>query len=594
MKATKILSLLVISFCLNFVNAQDLEMDWTQKLSYTNGKDGFFSHFIGTNEEYIYAIYSNLALKKSKQYDKAKLIVFNKSTMSKVGSVALRGFKDNGTEKSTYRDLEYVKTIILKDKVFVFWSKKASSKSSKKEEMFVESFSEKLERDGKLKKVFTRNIPKEIKTSRFAESSLVVMSNKNVGDKIIIGAEEPSKGDNVAFNFVEMNEELETSEEFKIELPIESPSKSYGLTSDYQYGNDGNIYVRSYITLSREERKNAPKGANMSYCVLSLINTETSDVSTFDIKDDNKRIIDFKIVVSDREVKIYGFFGDLMKDPKGTSTHGIFYTTINSKTLEANDLAYTYFDKKTIDKLFANDEEDKKKTSGGRKKKEKAKENDDSALDVRFGIESIFVTPENDVVLFCSKMYNYSVTTCTSNSSGGQSCTTRYYCEKSNVTALKVSTEGEIVWASNLDRKITYNGTAIEDLKVAFKNDKYYVIYGSSYKIDADSKKSKNKKRNAEMRDNFEYAIFDASTGEYNKNNFLINDKNTVKKERKYVSPTAITILDDNFYVNYMTVRQQIGWCVANVICFPTAYYSFLSGDTKVGSGYLGVIKILD
>lgn len=594
MKSTKILFFLVVSFFLNFAYSQDLELDWTEKLSYTNSKDGFFSHFIGTNDEYVYAIYSNLALRKTKQFDKAKIVVLNKESMKKVGSVALKGFKENSSQKASYKDLEYLKTVILKEKVLVFWSKKSSSKSSKKEEMYVESFTTKLARSGKLKKIYTRNVPKDIKTSRFAESSLVVLSNKNVGDKIIVGAEEPNRGDNVQFNFVEMNDELEVSEEFKIELPIKSPSKSFGLTSNYHYGNDGNVYVSSYVSLSREERKNAPKGANPSYCILSLINTETSDVSTFEIKDDNKRINDFKFVVSDKEVKIYGFFGDLLKDPKGNSTHGVFFTTIDSKTLEANELGYTYFDKKTIETLFAKDQEDKKKTSGSRRKKEKEKDNDDSALDIRFGIESIFVTPENDVVLFCSKMYNYSVTTCTSNSSGGQSCTTRYYCQKSNVTALKVSTEGEIVWASNLDRVITYNGTSIEDLNVVFKNDKYYVIYGSTFKIDATSKKSKNRKRAAEMRDNFEYAVFEAATGEYKKNNFLINDKNTAKKERKYVSPTQISTFDETFYVNYMTMRQQIGWCVANVICFPTAYYSMLSGDTKVGSGYLGVIKVLD
>jgi hypothetical protein len=42
-----------------------------------------------------------------------------------------------------------------------------------------------------------------------------------------------------------------------------------------------------------------------------------------------------------------------------------------------------------------------------------------------------------------------------------------------------------------------------------------------------------------------------------------------------------------------MVIRQQVGWCVANVICFPTLYYSMLSGNTKKGTGNLGVIKII-
>ena len=588
--------ILLVAFCstIGAAFSQDFKMEWTEKVSYTNKKEGFFTQFINTNEDYVYVLNANLALRPTKKDDKMKLIAYNKSTMKKVGNVALRGYKENASKKATYKDLDYLKTVIFKEKVMVFWVKKSNAKSSKKEELYVESFTAELKRDDKLKKIYTRNIPSDVRTSRFASSAIVVLENKEAGENLIIGSEIPNKGDNVEFTFVEMDNELEVSEEFKIELPIETPSKSYGLTSDYFYGKDGNVYVSSIISLTKEERKKQAKGADWSYCVLSIINTKSGDVEAFEIRDKNKTINDFQFVVSDKEVKVYGFFGDLQKDASGNSTHGIFYSTINSASLEGDGINYTYFDKSTIDKLFAKDKEDKKKTAAlSKKKKQAAKANDQSALDIRFGIESIFVTPENDVVLFCSKMYNYSVTTCTSSPNGGTQCTTRYYCQKSNVTALRVSTEGEIVWASNVDRMITYGGTSIKDLRVAYKNDKYYVIYGSQFKLETNSKGKKSRKKNSEARDNFEYATFEAETGKFKKNNFLVNSKSVEKKERKLVNPLSITVLDDNFYVNYMVIRQQVGWCVANVICFPTLYYSMLSGNTKKGTGNLGVIKII-
>ncbi|MEN9998393.1 MAG: hypothetical protein RI922_1383 [Bacteroidota bacterium] len=575
--------------------AQDLELDWSARLEYSNQKDGFFSHFIETNDQYVYGLNTNLALRPSKADDKIKIIAYDKITMKQRASVALRGYKENEAKKDIYKPLDYLKTLVFQDKVYVFWIKSTNQKKSGKEELYVETFSSELKRIDKLKKIYTHNLSDEINTSRFAKSSVVVLGNKEAGSEIIIGSELPQKGDNVEFKFLILNSELETSEESTIELPITLKSTSYGLTSSYEYGKDGNIYVSSTIGLTREERKKAKKAEDLSYCVLSIINPETTDVKTFELKDDNKKINDFSYVITEKEIKIYGFFGDLEKDSKGQSIHGIFYTAINSSTLEDDGLNYTYFDKKTIDKLFAADKEDKKKTQAlSKKKRAAAAKNDDESLDTRYKIESMHVIDDKNIVLMCSKMRNYSVTTCTTSPQGGTTCTTNYYCEKRNVTAIRVSDEGEIIWASNIDRSKTYSGWDIYDLKTAFKDNTFYCIYGSSYQIDATVKKGKTRKRYAELRDNFEYATFDYETGKFKKNTFNVNKKNTEKKDMKYVDPLRMQVFDNTFYVNYMVTRQKIGWCVANVICFPTLYYTMLSGDTKKATGNLGVIKILD
>ena len=581
--------------------SQDFSLNWSEKQDYRNSKDGFFSGFINTNDTYIYAMNSNLALKPSKKDDKVKILAYDKSTMKLAASVCLRGYKENLANKDEYKPLEYYKTVVFNDEILVFWLKKINNKNDKKDELYVESFSSGLKRIKKLKKIYTVNLPEDIKTSRFAESTIVVMANKDAGQEIVIGNEKPRVGDNTVFKYSIINTDLEVLTENEVDLPVEmNGTKSYGKNSSYEFGKDGNIYVKSRITieLTKEERKayrTGKKRADLSYLIFSIINPQTQEFETFELKDENINFNDISWVITDKNIRIYGFFGDLAKDPTGNSTHGLFYSVIDSKTLEGNGLNYTYFDKKTLDALFAKDAEDKKKTTALLGKKKKAQQaNNDEALDTRFGIEEMFVVDENNIVLLCSKMYNYSVTTCTSTQGGGQTCTTRYYCEKSNVIAIKISTDGAIGWASNLDRKITYSGTSIYDLKAVFKNDKFYVIYGSSFEIDAEKKSRRSAKKYKDSRDNFEYAIFENSNGEFKKNTFMVNAADVEKKERKRVSPVSMAAYDGTFYVNYIVTRQQAGWCVANVLCWPTLYYSMLSGNTKKGYGNLGVISILE
>jgi len=333
--------------------------------------------------------------------------------------------------------------------------------------------------------------------------------------------------------------------------------------------------------------------------IFSILNLETGDLSNFELRDHDKSINDYSYVITESKIKIFGLFGDLTKDQTGNSTHGIFYTEIESKSLDYDGLKYTYFDKKMLSTLFAKDPEDKKKTIAiSKKKRAKNAENDAAAMDVRFGIEDLFSIDDNNVVLFCSKMYNYSVTTCTSNPNGGSQCTTRYYCQKSNVTSIRINSQGEIVWASNIDRIYTFSGTNIYDVQVIFKNNKFYTIYASIYKVDADKKSRKNQKKYKDQIDSFEYAVFDYENGESKKNTFTVNTKEVAAEDRKMVTPTSIIVIDDLFYVNYMKTSIKWGKSIpliaASCLCPYLMIIPFTNGNYRKGSGNLGVIAPID
>jgi hypothetical protein len=602
MKSNQIKIIFLIFFSLTFNSiltfSQDLSLKWSEKFKYDNRKDGFFREFLGSNDKYIYTLSNNFAIKAKKANKQVGLAAFDKTTMKNIARVSVKGAKSNKANQADYSDLKYFKTVIFNDEIFLFWLKRIDSKNDKKDELYVESFTPELKQIKKIKKIYTCKFPTDIKTSRYSSTSIVVLNNSEVVDKIIIGSEIPQKDDNVMFSFITLDKDLEVNEEQTIELPIKlTANKTNGLLSNYTLGKDENIYITSKISLTKEERKAAKKGEDLSYVILSILNTESGDLSNFEMRDNNKTINDVSYAITKNKIKIYGLFGDLEKDPSGNSTHGIFYTEVDSKSLEFEGLKYTYFDKAMISELFKNDAEDKKKTAAlGKKKKSKAANNDSQALDTRFGIELLYSVDEENVVMFCSKMYNYSVTTCSSSQNGGTTCTTRYYCQKSNVTAIRIDNQGEILWASNIDRLYTYSGTDVYDVKVVYKNNKFYTIYASSYDPSAENKSRKSRKGKADLRDNFEYGVFDYKNGENTKNNFVVNQKNA--EDKKTVNPTSITVMDNNFYVNYMVVKQKIGltipFCAAAIFFPPVAIIPFMNSDFKKGHGNLGVISVIE
>ena len=592
--------ILILTVCILTTNdlfSQDFNLKWSERFEYENSKDGFFSNYINTNDNYIYALHTNLDLKSTGKSKKIRLVCFDKQTMEKIASIPLKGYKENAATKSDYKNLEYHKTIVGTNEIFVFWIDRSAAKSDKKEVLYCESFDVNLKKDKKLKKIYTANLPQETKISRYSSTATFVLSNREAGDEIVVGHEIQKKDDNIDFSYCVIDAELSELTKNQVELPVNFKSnKSLGLSSSYELGKDGNIYIKSFVSMSKEERKNAKKGEAFSYCILSAVKPESGELSKITLKENSRNINDFSYVIDKNKVRIYGFFCDIDKDPTGNSSHGLFFTEAEAGSFDDASLGYTYFDKKTIESLFSKDKEDKKKTPVfGKKKKAKAVENDAEALDDRFEIEDMF-TVENDVVLFCSKMYNYSVTTCTTNSNGGQSCTTRYYCEKSNVVAIRVNNEGEIEWATNIDRKKTYSGTSIYDLNVVFANNKFYTIFGSDYQADAEKKSRKSRKRLKDFRDQFEYAVFDYDTGSAAKNTFMVNQKNDI--EKKSVDPLAITVLDGRFYVDYSVIKQKWGptipVCIASLACPYLVIIPMMNGSFKKGYGNLGVLTIIE
>jgi hypothetical protein len=598
MKYLNLITLLFIFTASSIGWAQDFEMEWSEKKIYENKEDGYFTGFLGSNDKYVYTIYNDLTTtKRNAKKKRVDLVAQDKESMEDVHRIKLRGDKENNSRIVALDGKEYHKTIILEDVVYVFWTETEKNRT----DIFAEVFDENLNQLIELTEVYSITYP-EVKKKRYIRRSpIVILSGKEWNNDVLIGTEVANgQGESIDFEYKVFDSQLEELVSAELELPIvQIGKKSAGLTSTYEYGVDGNLYIQSYITLSREERDNLDDGEQFAYSKLSIVDIASGELTDTDIRFDGKNIFDFGFLVEEDGVRLFGFYNDLSIDPKGNSTNGIFYATMDRETNELKEATFSLFGEATLDELFSGDEEDKQKTRALFKKKRKANEEVDKvSLDSRYVIESVQLKADNSLVLFCSKMYNYTVTVCTSNSNGGTTCREVPYCDKSNVTVFNLDADGELDWSKNVDRFKTYGGHYVYDLRVLTRGDKAYVLYGSTYAVDAEEKKRRNRKKKAIARDNFEYAVFDLESGDAEKREFVVNTPDVEKAKRKYVSPLAITIIDDEYYVNSQRIRFKPGitaaGCVASVVCFPVIFAVVLSPAFRKGEGHIGKLEIIE
>ncbi len=575
--------IVAISLCMLsvYTYSQSIDLNWSEKQEYQNKKDGFFDEFIGGNSKYVYAKYNKMAYKPAKANSKIKLVAYDKTTMNQVAQEAIVGYKENASDKEKMQGLTYFDQVVFENTVNIFWLKTVKGTT----ELYAQVFDAKLNEKVKLKKIY------EVKASgKKSNPNMFVIGNKKAGEKIVIGAELPrEKNENVKFEYKILKADLSFDASNQITLPYSTTTTDRFLSASYEIGDDGLLYVNTGIKLSKEERQELMKNEISSYNLLTVVNPSTGKYKAYPLKFDNKNLFDVDYLVTPTKTKIYGLFCDLLKDNKGSDMHGIFYAEIDNATSSMTATNFTYFDKPTLDKLFENDKRDQKKA--GVLKSKKAKKSNEESLAGDYVIEDIQSIDDNHVVLFASRMNNWSRTTC----DGKGNCTTRYYCTKSNVTTFKVDNTGKLLWASNLNRQYTYNNWNVYDVKVVNKDGKLFALYGGSEIISkAEKKAKKNEKRAPRGVGELEYAVFDYNTGSFKTDKYKVNSINAKQSDRKYVNPLGITIIDNRMFINSSRIKIKplaiVFGCLGALVCPPVIAIPFMSGNAKKGSGYIGNI----
>lgn len=579
---TLILSLATILLAL-FSNAQDLKIQWSSGKPADNKTNGFFKNYVASNATNVYAKFEVLrgSSRKKRMFPTVILQAIDKKTLKKTGEAVL--FDAQKVRKSSGSEmLRYHTTLAYDDLVYVFWLQEGKEK----DELHVQTFDANLKKVNKLKKIY------EVKhlDGRGNKNGEIFVAFNDATRKIAIGAEMSGKKEStIKIEFKVLNDDLSVSAANKIELPFQIINAFDGLICNYSVGEGDRLLIHAIIrdeaNDSEDSGKKKRRAEYITYPVMTIVDMNSGEYKNLPFQFEDKNVFDFRFTVADDFVKFTGFFCDLSKDTKGRTTHGVFTVNIDLYSNTMQSPRFSYFDKALLDEVYSDDKSDQVLASSKRKKKK----TDENSISGSYVIEEEIVFDNGEMVLFCSMMNNYATTHCDANGN----CITRYFCSKRNVTAFKLDQNGEIVWAKNIDRSYTYGGWNVYDVEVVYdENEKvYYCTYGNELSNETGNEKVKKRKKK-DLRLNFEYASFNDENGQAAKKTLEIDKETTPKKERKYLVPTSIAAIDNQFYTHYTKVGRKPSFylnCLGSLAFWPLAF-NLKNPAHLNGTGYYGTI----
>lgn len=559
------------------VFSQEMKTSFSEKMKLTHKKSGFLDEVIGETEQYIFVDYKSY---KRGRVWLERIGIIDKVSMKEVNSLKIVDGRDK-IRSAEIGNREKIYERFVGDKIFVFY--KEVTKLEVK--MFAECYSVSLDRIVSMKELvsFQRDSKKDL-----------VFPAVSVNDSEILVSRFDNKGNEIKFIYNVFNFELDQLTDNEVGLPNPEGAEEGNIFSinNFEFSKSGLVYFHQSLALRSGKKRNSlfmrADAVKYEY-YLTILDPESGDLNMLDQNVPNKSMFNVELVEENNQINLVGFFCDFEKDPDGLRTHGFFFQKVDEKSLSVSEPIFSYFDQQLIDELFKDDTEDKLNTSSKKKNKEENKERDKEAISKTFRIEKVKADANGNLILFCSKMYNYSYEVCSTNSNGGTTCRTVYVCQKSNVTVFKLTSDGEFVWSSNLDRFKNYSGWNIYDLEVIEDEDNYYVTFGNS-KSEVTAGKKKSKK---EVIGYFEYGIFNKATGENERKKIVINEQNTPKSEKKYVSASDVKVYNNQFFL-VSKINKPAGWIYATCVCPPAFVFALMSKSSSFQEVYIGRIELAD
>ncbi len=564
-----ITTIILLAFIGLYGQKSELSIKWSEMQEYNHKAEGYFDNIIGSNSKYIYTINNIAQNKRFRNNNKLKIVAFDKNSMQKISDVGIKGFKENEADNKLLDDMYVQKYVIFEDVIYVFWT----HESREKDELFVQSFSNKLKIIAPLKKIY------EVKSKKGdkKKAELLVLGTSN--QHVLIGGElSAGKDENIKLSIKVLKSDLTFFSSKQVTLPITSLGhKSNSLSSEYVLGDNNVLYAFSYIKMTKEQKQLLKDNESSVYCLFSAINIEDGTIQSVKLKYENKNIYNISYHNDKDNMILTGFFSDLNKD----GSMGVFKIKFNKNNLTAmSEPSFSYFTPQHIHEITKGQ---KKNT----KKKKKRKPNIDRLLE--YSLVKSF--NNNGNITFIYTIYHeYSVTTC--NSKG--SCTTRYYQKNSDILAFSITRSGEINWVSKTERQAFYKGWGFYDVNVVDRDGFYYVVYADDYIFNTEkNQRVKNPKKLRQTTIN--YLVLNSEDGEMVTNMHITNTMKEPPKTRKYVTAHKIIESDNELYVNSIKIKMKPQAIGISIILIPTLYGAYLPSiitSSFTGTGYLGKIEI--
>lgn len=487
-----LLALLLILLCY-YSHGQTAQVKYTELIP-GNKKVGNFDEILGENSKYVY-----IKIKKGSGEDKmVRVIAYDKGTMKEAANRIIYDVKDT---LSHFLKNSYYETLVLENRIYIVWLKKNNQGGK---DIYVSSFDNLIKPINKPTLLYSSPENKGEGTIEYGAWSnstlnqLVVAKITNLNDQNII----------IDYNFVDTN--FNSIAVHKSELNIPSGNTVEG-AHEFQLGNDGNLHIKYGVKVLKDEPH---EKKYKEECIYAVMNLKEGLLKIIPFEFENKSIFNFNYTADKNAIKLFGLFSDLTKDPKGSKIHGCFYALVDPITLKVkNDFKFDYFTPSQLD-LFQKDE-----SIFNSSKEKKAKEESASP---EYRIEQV-KSVNDDIFVFLTKVQSHSTSQSYTNSSGMSTTSYSNYCVKTDVIAIKIENDGNIQWAKSVNRRDTYNGIDIYDLKAIYNKDKIYVFYGAP-----------------------KYAVFDCNTGEYETSAYTEEPKED--KYRKKIQSEYYVNLDNGLY----------------------------------------------
>lgn len=415
----------------------------------TTKTDGTFNRVVGYNDEHVYML-----MNVKKEVFLQKMNASHKSIYKKL--VPYRIGKDEHTGEGV---------VVLADRILVFSS--FMDKKTKTNNLYMRVFDESnMAQIGRIQRMASFDVEKKRNAGTF---SVTISPDEKL---VLLYLNLPfEKNDNERFSLKVYDMEMNPMWDREVSLPYLDSEFS---VQSVRVTDDGSAMMIGTKYAEKREAKALKKDGKSTYDHHLLIYKGDGDEpSDHPIRVEDKFLQDLTLNIgSDGDILCGGLYGK-----KGTfTTAGTFFLRIDRATKAVEHSSFKEFDHDFITAYMTEKEEAKATKKAARKGEDLEMYN--------FELRDIIRRDDGGAVMIAEQYHMYTVTTCTTNSNGGQTCRTTYHYIYNDIIVVNVDPEGNIEWANKVPKRqhSINDGGYYSSYSVSVKGDKIYLIFNDNGK----------------------------------------------------------------------------------------------------------------
>lgn len=412
-------------------------------------KDGVFSEVFGHDDEAVYMIVFMKKERFIRKMDKNYKVVYQRVLPMEIDK------NDHVMEQIVLSD----------DKILVFTS--FFDKKDKQNALYGRVFSAgDMSPVGRLQKLASIEVERKRNQGGFSVS---VSPNEEL---FLVNQQLPFEKEGYErFELKVFDNALQLQWEQRVDLPYRDDE--FGVQS-VRVDNDASVMMIGNKYAEKREAKQLRKDGKATYIYHLLVyRGDGAAPDDHPVEVPEKFLQDLTITMADEgDILCGGFYG-----VKGSfATSGAFFLRLDRKTKNIVHSSFKEFDKEFIT-MYMTEKEEAKASKRAEKKGEEIEMYD-------YDLSDIIVRSDGGAILLGEQYRYYTVTTCTTNANGGQTCTTSYHYVYNDIIAINIDPEGNIEWAAKVPkRQHTVNdGGRASSYALVVKDTDIHVLFNDNGK----------------------------------------------------------------------------------------------------------------